>query len=178
MPIALFFDMWPKPGHLDAYFEHVERLRPHLARHDGLLEIERFRRLDDPDAILSHQIWRDAEAILGWRRDREHRVSQAAGRNVHFADYRIRVGPACSTQDTADGRLVMTFRADMPIEAATGTQYESVTQPGHFITVATAENAEAARATIAAAPANVRSALYRIERDYGMTARAEAPAPE
>ena len=90
---ALFFDMEPKAGHMPHYFEHVDRLRPLLAAHEGLLYLERFRPLDQPDAILSHQHWAGEEAIRAWRCDGTHRASQAAGRNVHFERYRIRVGP-------------------------------------------------------------------------------------
>jgi heme-degrading monooxygenase HmoA len=89
---ALFFEMRPKPGHLDHYFNHVAKLRPALARHEGLVFLDRYGSLTDPDHLLSHQLWESEEAIVAWRKDAEHRKSQAAGNEVHFADYRIRVG--------------------------------------------------------------------------------------
>jgi heme-degrading monooxygenase HmoA len=88
---ALFFEVRPKPGHLPHYFEHVDRLRPALARHQGLLFLDRYRSLSDEAVLLSHQHWRDEAAILAWRRDSLHLQSQQAGRYAHFADYRIRV---------------------------------------------------------------------------------------
>ncbi|MBQ1203165.1 MAG: antibiotic biosynthesis monooxygenase, partial [Loktanella sp.] len=89
---ALFFEMRPLPGHLDHYFAHATRLRPILAQHAGLHFLDRYLSLDEPDLLLSHQLWASEAAIIGWRKDNDHRLSQEAGRKVHFADYRIRVG--------------------------------------------------------------------------------------
>ncbi|MBV0911134.1 antibiotic biosynthesis monooxygenase family protein [Anianabacter salinae] len=185
MTLALFFDMRPKPGHLDHYFAHVDRLRPHLARHDGLLDLERFRRLDDPQAILSHQHWRDEAAILAWRRDREHRKSQVAGRSVHFEEYRIRIGPLIDldsrAEDSTSARFVVTLRSAIA-PATPSTQdmrhFESVTRPGHFLSVAAASSLPEARAIVAGHPGTEAGRIYAITRDYGMTERAEAPDPE
>ena len=91
---GLFFEMRPKPGHMAHYFAHVDRLKPVLARHHGMVFLDRYRPLDDAEALLSHQLWADEAAIAAWRADPTHRASQAAGRRVHFEDYRIRVGPA------------------------------------------------------------------------------------
>ena len=102
---ALFFDMQPKAGHMPHYFEHVDRLRPLLAAHEGLLYLERFRPLDRPDAILSHQHWAGEAAIRAWRCDGTHRASQAAGRSIHFEAYRIRVGPEVRPEGA--GRFVV-----------------------------------------------------------------------
>lgn len=102
---ALFFEVRPKPGHLPHYFEHVERLRPALARHTGLLFLDRYRSLSDEAVLLSHQHWRDEAAILGWRRDSLHLQSQQAGRYQHFADYRIRVASlVCPGQRACEKR--------------------------------------------------------------------------
>ncbi len=172
MVIALFFEMHPKPGHLDHYFAHVERLRPHLARHEGLLRIERFRRLDDSNAILSFQLWQDEDAILKWRRDDAHRVSQAAGRNVHFSDYRIRVGPEVPDNDKLDptGRFVAVRTGEDKPDGTGAAHFESVTQAGRYLSLRDLD----ARKPLDANGAD--SSIFRINRDYGMRARAEAPA--
>ena len=175
---GLFFDMQPKPGHLPHYFDHVERLKPILAGHAGLLYLERFRPLDAAEALLSHQIWADETALQAWRREARHRASQAAGRHVHFAGYRIRVGPQVlpgAAAAAGDGRLVIAAYADRPFPAGRG--HESLTRPGRFLTLAeTGSTAGAGRiaADLAAAGAGeVR--VFRIARDYGLTDRSEAP---
>lgn len=178
MTVALFFEMHPKPGHLDHYFAHVDRLRPHLARHDGLIDLERFRRIDDANAILSHQLWTGEDAILAWRRDREHRKSQTAGRNIHFDDYRIRVGPKLADGQDHPGACVVTVRTEGPWDAQGHASYESVTRPGQFITVASVNDSQAARHVAETAPKEARIAIFAVSRDYGLLDRAEAPAPE
>ena len=89
---ALFFEVRPLAGHLPHYFEHVARLKPVLARHTGLAFLDRYSSLADADLLLSHQLWNSEDDIVKWRNDPVHRTSQTAGRHVHFADYRIRVG--------------------------------------------------------------------------------------
>jgi heme-degrading monooxygenase HmoA len=164
------------------YFEHVERLKPRLETHEGLLYLERFRPVDDPDALLSHQLWRDEAAIQAWRRDATHRSSQAAGRRVHFDDYRIRVGQLLSDAPGAahlphdmDRFLVASYGENAPREE--GRTYDSVTRPGYLLRLDEAPRASAAedmaQAAFDAGAATVR--LFLIERNYTMAERAEAP---
>lgn len=174
---CLFFDVRPKPGHMPHYFEHVDRLKPILAQHRGLLYLERFRPLDDPEALLSHQLWQDEAALAAWRRDATHRASQSAGRTVHFEDYRIRVGAQDSAIDAGDkDRFLMAAYGTAPTPE--GRAYESVTRPGRFVTLAEARQGAAAHVLAEAAQAagaeEVR--VFRIARDYTLTNRAEAPA--
>ncbi|SMX40942.1 antibiotic biosynthesis monooxygenase family protein [Maliponia aquimaris] len=174
---CLFFDVRPKPGHMPHYFEHVERLKPILAQHRGLLYLERFRPLDDPEALLSHQLWQDESALAAWRRDATHRASQAAGRTTHFEDYRIRVGAQETTIDAeARDRFLVAAHGTTP--AAEGRAYESVTRPGRFVTLAEAGQGAAAQAlaTRAQADGAEEVRVFRVTRDYTMTNRAEAPA--
>ncbi|MCO8144378.1 antibiotic biosynthesis monooxygenase [Rhodovulum tesquicola] len=172
---CLFFDVRPKPGHMDAYFAHVDRLRPILARHRGLIYLERFRPLDAPDALLSHQLWADEDAITAWRRDIAHRASQWAGQRIHFESYRIRVGPEAARP--AEGAARWLVAAYGPAPLASGRSHESVTRPGRFVTLAERAEGAAAR-TLADRMASggadeVR--IFAITRDYTMTDRAEAP---
>ena len=174
---ALLFEMRPKPGHLAHYFAHVDRLRPILAKHTGLLWLDRFRALDDPDLILSHQHWADEAAILGWRRDPQHRKSQEAGRRVHFEDYRIRVGRALSADEA--GAAFVTIHAAAPAALPGARAFESLNTPGEVLTLADAENAAAARALLAAAqgtPGLRSTHAFSLSRDYGLTRRDQAPA--
>ncbi|TCO69742.1 antibiotic biosynthesis monooxygenase family protein [Rhodovulum euryhalinum] len=178
---CLFFDVRPKPGHMVQYFAHVDRLKPVLARHRGLLYLERFRPLDAPDALLSHQLWQDEAAILAWRRDMTHRASQWAGRRIHFEAYRIRVGPQelClpgpGTLPAEPGRWLIAAYGTAP--SRIGRAFESVTRPGRFVTLTEAgDGAEATeRAAAMAADGAETVRVFRIARDYTMTDRAEAP---
>lgn len=173
---GLFFDVIPKPGHMAHYFEHVDRLKPVLARHDGLLYLERFRPLDGPEALLSHQIWRDAEAMAAWRADPSHRVSQSAGRHRHFETYRIRVGDEIDAVPDRAGRFLIA--AYGPVLWEGGRGYESVTEPGRFLSLqSVAAGAALTEAKAAAQRAGVSEIrLFELQRDYSMTDRAEAPS--
>ena len=190
---ALFFEVRPKPGHLPHYFEHVERLRPALARHTGLLFLDRYRSLTDDAILLSHQHWRDEAAILGWRRDSLHLQSQQAGRYKHFADYRIRVASlVCQWVDGQfseaeqdkleapdEGRFVIAAysqaaKGQIPAHAG----FESVNHQGAFISLQEVPSCSLAQASVRASsklPGMQSARAFRVVRDYGMLEREEAP---
>ena len=65
---GLFFEVQPKPGQRQAYFDHVDKLKPVLNQHEGLLWIQRYQSIDVPDLILSHQYWASEAALVAWRR--------------------------------------------------------------------------------------------------------------
>ena len=190
---ALFFEVRPKPGHLPHYFAHVERLRPALARHTGLLFLDRYRSLTDDAILLSHQHWRDEAAILGWRRDSLHLQSQQAGRYQHFADYRIRVASlVCqwvdgqfseAAQDQIEGPDEGRFVIAAYSQATEGTApahagFESVNRQGAFISLQAVPNRSLAQASVRASshlPGMQSARAFRVVRDYGMLEREEAP---
>lgn len=183
---ALFFEVWPKPGHLANYFAHVERLKPALARHAGLWFLDRYRALDDPDLLLSHQHWADDAAIAAWRQDRTHRRSQEAGRRVHFRDYRLRVGAEALRGTSAEAerlmpggdRLLVTIHAAAVADLPGARGFESVNRPGALLTLAEAGSEEEARGRLAeagATPGLTAAHAFAISRDYGMLRRDEAP---
>lgn len=178
---CLFFDVRPKPGHMVHYFEHVALLKPVLARHEGLVFVDRYRPLDDPDAILSHQIWTGEAAIAAWRADATHRASQAAGRRVHFESYRIRVGPQVSAEGPDDlaGRYVVAAYGPAPAAFPGGRVFESVNHEGSFVTLLATDRGglarDAAQRAWDGSAEMVRA--FSITRDYTMTDRAEAPQP-
>jgi len=176
--LGLFFDVRPKPGHMAHYFEHVARLKPVLARHTGMLFLDRYRPLDDPEALLSHQLWADAAALDGWRADPEHKRSQAAGRQVHFQDYRIRVGALIAPEAAqGPGRFVIAAYGPAPVSLPEARAYESVNHAGDFLTLGYADDGAAAQARAAQARAEGAETLrlFAIDRDYTLTDRAEAP---
>ena len=89
--IAVIFEVTPRPGRSDAYFDAAAALRPLLDEIDGFISIERFQSLSQPSKVLSLSFWRDEEAVRQWRNTEQHRKTQAAGRATIFADYRLRV---------------------------------------------------------------------------------------
>jgi heme-degrading monooxygenase HmoA len=89
--IAVIFEVVPKPGKKDAYLDAAARLKPQLEQMDGFVSVERFESLTQPGKFLSLSIWRDEDAVRGWRNVEAHRRTQEAGRKAIFADYRLRV---------------------------------------------------------------------------------------
>ena len=94
--IGLFFEVTPNLGHSKHYFSYVEKLRPELVKHSGLVWLNRYQTLSDDCSLLSYQLWENEKSIENWRNNKMHRVAQEAGNKVHFKDYRIRVGDRVS----------------------------------------------------------------------------------
>ncbi|MCC5978750.1 MAG: antibiotic biosynthesis monooxygenase [Salinarimonas sp.] len=187
---ALFFEVRPLPGHLKHYFDHVDRLRPALARQEGLAFLERYAARGDEDLLLSHQLWESEAAIVAWRSDAGHRYSQSAGRQKHFADYRIRVGarvlhwhagePDKRSRVDASGDLprVVALYGGPEIAVPEFTAFESVNQSGRFVALADTGDPAAAEALFdahAGLSGLEAAAIYAIRRDYGQFDRAQAP---
>jgi heme-degrading monooxygenase HmoA len=187
---ALFFEVRPHPGHLERYFEHVDMLRPVLARHTGLAFLDRYAAIGDDDLLLSHQLWERQEDIVAWRADATHRKSQSAGRRVHFADYRIRVGERIlHWQDNAP-RLadpVLPVSESAHVVALYGTKppvlpdfasFKSVNHENQFVALASVKGTIEAWQLLEAQLGAVgleQAAIYKIYRDYGQFDRAQAP---
>lgn len=89
--IAVIFEVWPAEGKTDAYLDMAAKLRPHLEEVEGFISVERFRSLMDPEKLLSISIWENEAALARWRAVHMHRTAQRMGREVMFADYRLRV---------------------------------------------------------------------------------------
>jgi heme-degrading monooxygenase HmoA len=183
---GLFFDVQPKPGHMPHYFDHVNRLKPILAAHAGLMFLDRYQPRDDAGALLSHQLWADEQAIAAWRAESTHRASQAAGRRIHFDGYRIRVGemvlhltkdlPA-PHDDIPDARLLVVAYGDGGLTLPGARLYESVNHAGQCVALAgdrsRAEALDLAHQAMAQGARDLR--IFAINRDYSLTERAEAP---
>ena len=87
--LAVLFEVTPKPGCAQRYFDIAATLRPELERIDGFISVERFQSLSRPGVYLSLSYWRDEPAVAAWRNQAHHRASQGEGRAAVFADYRI-----------------------------------------------------------------------------------------
>ena len=89
--IAVIFEVWPKPGRAQRYFDLAAELKPMLQSIDGFVSVERFQSLTTEGKFLSLSLWRDEAAVRAWRTHAGHRGSQQEGRSDVFDDYRIRV---------------------------------------------------------------------------------------
>ena len=199
--VGLLFEVQPKPGQRQAYFDQVEVLKPFLATHDGLFWMQRYQSMDDPGLILSHQYWVGEQALAAWRQNANHRHAQMQGMSHIFADYRIRVGPRVWHWDgekdagflpvgPAPERpyiLTLHMAADCDaIAIATGLSDTGLSFTGWFESVAD-DKSGLIMAACADFTASIyqhilrcgatSAALFAPTRDYGLFDRQAAPAP-
>ena len=167
--IGLFFEVIPREGHAQRYFELAAALKPELERSGGVLFIDRYTSTSRPDAILSHQWWEDEASLIRWRQNAQHRAIQRAGREQHFADYRLRIGPAVDSSQAvpAARSLWVSYHDAEPAAPAAGELFKSVYREGKFLVLS--ERSPVAQETSA------DSKVFEITRDYTMYDRAEAP---
>ncbi len=100
--IAVIFEVWPKDGRAQDYFDIAAALRPELEKIDGFISVERFQSLTDPDKYLSLSMWRDEAAVEAWHGHAGHRGAQHRGKTDVFADFRIRVATVIRDYGLAD----------------------------------------------------------------------------
>lgn len=180
---AVIFQVRPRDGHWDDYLQHAAILRPELLAIDGFIANERFAARAEPGWLVSLSIWREEKAVIRWRTHARHHEFQAKGRSAILAAYRLRVAEVVRDSDSAEPlpqhRFDITATGGAPyltlIEApATDTTpFESITRPGHGLTLAGFPDQAAAEASLAGASGRTR--LLRVIRDYGLHDRAEAP---
>jgi heme-degrading monooxygenase HmoA len=89
--LTVIFEVTPKPGQAERYFEIAATLAAELQKIDGFVSVERFESVSRPGSFLSLSTWRDEAAVRAWRNQGLHREGQREGREVVFASYRILV---------------------------------------------------------------------------------------
>jgi len=99
--IAVIFEVRPKEGRAQDYFDLAAELRPELEKVDGFVSVERFQSLTDPAKYLSLSIWRDEAAARAWYGHAGHRAAQERGKAEIFDDFRIRVAGVIRDYDLA-----------------------------------------------------------------------------
>jgi heme-degrading monooxygenase HmoA len=196
--IGLFFEVLPRHGHEQAYFDIAAGLRPELDKNPGFMFLDRFKSLIRQRIILSHSRWRDEASLAGWRTHAKHHVAQIAGRQQHFEDYRLRIAQlVCEWLPQAGGlrrlettnsyndpalqqeRFIIASTAKAPVKAGTESDVlASVSRESEYIvltpTQSLREGLQAVEElSLRDAMTSVR--LYLISRDYGMYDRKEAP---
>jgi heme-degrading monooxygenase HmoA len=196
--IGLFFEVMPREGHEQAYFDIAAGLRPELDKNAGILFIDRFKSLARQRIILSHSHWRDEASLVGWRTHAKHHAAQIAGRQQHFEDYRLRIGElVCEWLPQSAGvrRLALgstyndpSLRPERYIIASTArTQpgadadsdvLASVYRDSEYLVLTPGPSLPAGLDTVEhlAATGDMTSVrMFLISRDYGMHDRKEAP---
>ena len=193
---ALMFEVQPKEGHEQHYFDRAAALRPRLEENDGISFIDRYKSLSRTGIILSHSHWCDEASLTKWRVDGAHHKAQAAGRTSHFEDYRIRIshvlyyraGDKPAKTWTCDGAykdpssaalryLTIIGTVQSPL-GGRGEDFQSVNFEDRFLTIIEPASEQDGRDLIAEAEGrqHVTSTLLSIvSRDYGMYDRDEAP---
>jgi heme-degrading monooxygenase HmoA len=167
--IGLFFEVIPREGHAARYFELAAGLKPELERSGGVLFVDRYTSTSRPGVILSHQWWADEESLIRWRQNTQHRAIQRAGREQHFSDYRLRIGPAVDPLRavSAARTLWVSYLDAEPATPAAGEIFKSVYREGKFLVIS--EHAQHAQ------EASADTRVFEITRDYTMYDRDEAP---
>ena len=100
---AVIFEVEPREGRAQGYFDLAAELRPELEKIDGFVSVERFESLTTPGKYLSLSIWRDEAAVKAWREHPDHRDAQGKGRAELFAGFRIRVAQVIRDYDFTVG---------------------------------------------------------------------------
>lgn len=193
--IGLFFEVKPKPGHLDNYFTYVEKLKSELSKQKGLLWLQRYHALLDNNSLLSHQLWDHQDSIVTWRQNKAHRSAQTAGIKTHFQDYRIRIGErlqhgsidelAVGKQAASlNGKLLLSIHSNVFLPKAAfddcgliPSVFSAVINPHNIITLNTIEDMEQAVFLAKTLDKSVigKAELFLINRDYSMFDRDQAP---
>ena len=196
VPVGLFFEVVPNSGHLHHYFSYVEKLKPELEKHKGLIWLNRYEAQLDDYSLLSHQLWDSEKSLENWRQNKQHRLAQKAGIKKHFKDYRIRIGQrlACWQADlVTEINFELTSKSDallVSIQSRTVISntafnkhavldggYSGLSASDQFITLVTPNDLPSVKALTSSISTNSidKIELFLISRDYSMTNRIQAP---
>lgn len=104
---AVIFEVHPAEGKKDEYFGYAKELKAIIETMDGFIDNERFESRSRPGWILSLSAWRDEKAVIRWRTQARHHLTQEKGRHDIFSDYHLRVG-----EITADTHPPMPLRQE------------------------------------------------------------------
>jgi len=108
----VLFEVYPRATEIQQYLEVAKLLRPELEQIPGFIDNERFASIHNPSHILSLSTWSDEKALIRWRTHAQHHRIQAQGRELIFADYRLRVGEVTADSAPPHGHLVRQQRFD------------------------------------------------------------------
>ena len=195
-PVGLFFEVVPNSGHLHHYFSYVEKLKPELEKHKGLIWLNRYEAQLDDYSLLSHQLWDSEKSLENWRQNKQHRLAQKAGIKKHFKDYRIRIGQrlACWQANlvtetnfeliSKSDALLVSIQSRTVISntafnkhAVLDGAYNGLSASDQFITLVTPNDLPSVKplTSLISTDSIDKIELFLISRDYSMTNRIQAP---
>ena len=195
-PVGLFFELVPNSGHLHHYFSYVEKLKPELEKHKGLIWLNRYEAQLDDYSLLSHQLWDSEKSLENWRQNKQHRLAQKAGIKKHFKDYRIRIGQrlACWQADlVTETNFELTSKSDALLvsiqsrtvisntafnkHAVLDGAYNGLSASDQFITLVTPNDLPSVKplTSLISTDSIDKIELFLIRRDYSMKNRIQAP---
>ena len=195
-PVGLFFEVVPNSGHLHHYFSYVEKIKPELEKHKGLIWLNRYEAQLDDYSLLSHQLWDSEKSLENWRQNKQHRLAQKAGIKKHFKDYRIRIGQrlACwQANSVTETNFELTSKSDALLvsiqsrtvisntafnkHAVLDGAYNGLSASDQFITLVTPNDLPSVKALTSSISTDSidKIELFLISRDYSMTNRIQAP---
>ena len=195
-PVGLFFEVVPNSGHLHHYFSYVEKLKPELEKHKGLIWLNRYEAQLDDYSLLSHQLWDSKKSLENWRQNKQHRLAQKAGIKKHFKDYRIRIGQrlACWQANlvtetnfeliSKSDALLVSIQSRKVISntafnkhAVLDGAYNGLSASDQFITLVTPNDLPSVKplTSLISTDSIDKIELFLISRDYSMTNRIQAP---
>lgn len=189
MKMAVFFDVLPKSGFVDAYFAMALGLRSIAEKNAGFISVERFKNLQRPDWYLSFSNWGDEESLASWRCQPDHSSAQVCGRNLILEDYRLRVASEIPNpsipMESGKAELIMAYVGNFEaIKNSLSKNTMPMSVPRYFQGVINPERG------IALAECGINQSIplendgesdlydvrcFSVVRDYGMYDRAQAP---
>ena len=196
VPVGLFFEVVPNLGHSNHYFSYVEKLKPELEKHKGLIWLNRYEAQLDDYSLLSHQLWDSEKSLENWRQNKQHRLAQKAGIKKHFKDYRIRIGQrlACWQANlVTETNFELTSKSDALLvsiqsrtvisntafnkHAVLDGAYNGLSASDQFITLVTPNDLPSVKplTSLISTDSIDKIELFLIRRDYSMKNRIQAP---
>ena len=79
--IAVIFELTPRDGYADDYFDAAAALKREVEAIEGFISVERFESLTKPGKYLSISLWQDEDAVKAWRENMNHMAAQEKGKN-------------------------------------------------------------------------------------------------
>lgn len=115
----VLFEVYPHATQMQQYLDVAKLLRPELEQIRGFIDNERFANINNPNHILSLSTWSDEKALIRWRTHAQHHQIQAQGRELIFAEYRLRVGEIIADSAPPPGYLLRQQRFDQTETSST-----------------------------------------------------------
>lgn len=85
----MVFEFSVPEDQMEEYMLEATELRPHLAKIDGFISVERFASTVTPGKFVAVGYFENEDAVTEWRNTPEHRHVQGLGRKKFFSRYRL-----------------------------------------------------------------------------------------